>query len=262
MNRTQGVNTMVSPVTYKELKAVSKDPSFARRKVVEVYKRTGSIRETARIFSMSRNTARAIIREYEEKGEEAFLPSPRPPRRSPRRTPEPVEAKVLEYKASHPSWGVKRIAEQLARKKGVRISPTTVWRILKRSGVETSSRKRKKNSGGAAPTVWVWEKYEDREGVILLQVDWKYILDKKALGTLRYDHIRKRGLPRYQLTLLEARSRLRLLFYAYRLETYVRNCVKPPFHRRAGNGGRRSGGGVPGQPGHLVLRGNSSGPGD
>ncbi len=45
-------------------------------------------------------------------------------------------------------------------------------------------------------------------------------------------------------------------------ETYVRNCVKPPFHRRAGNGGRRAGGGVLGQPEHLVHRGDSSGPGD
>ena len=57
MNRTQGVpmrflgeshGVLISPVTYKELKAVRKDPSFARRKVVEVCQRTGSIRETAR----------------------------------------------------------------------------------------------------------------------------------------------------------------------------------------------------------------------
>jgi len=48
-------------------------------------------------------------------------------------------------------------------------------------------------------------------------VDVKDILDKVTLGTKLCDHIRKRGLPRYQWTFLEGRTRLRFPVWSHEL---------------------------------------------
>lgn len=42
-------------------------------------------------------------------------------------------------------------------------------------------------------------------------------MDKATLGAERWDHIRKRRLPRYQWTWCEAKTRLRFLAYSYEL---------------------------------------------
>ena len=48
-------------------------------------------------------------------------------------------------------------------------------------------------------------------------MDVKDILDKGTLGTKLWDHIRKKGLPRYQWTFLEGRTRLRFLAWSHEL---------------------------------------------
>lgn len=203
-------------ISYQELVTMSKDPTFPRRKVLDVYRHTRSIRETARMLCMSRNTVRKIVRRWMEEGEKGLHPRSRKPHQSPRKTPQEVVQKVLTWKEAMPSWGSRRIAGQLYHDEGIRIHPVTVWRILRREGMARKQRRKRKEKT-LYPAVWTWETYRDHEDVIPFQVDWKHILDRKALGSRRYDHIRKRGLPRYQLTLLEARSRLRLVFYAHRL---------------------------------------------
>jgi len=62
-----------------------------RLKTVEVYWECGSIRETARRLSISRNTVRKWVRRYREEGEAGLYDRPRRPKRSPRRTPPEVE---------------------------------------------------------------------------------------------------------------------------------------------------------------------------
>ncbi|MBC7098272.1 hypothetical protein H5T52_04025 [Candidatus Bipolaricaulota bacterium] len=46
-------------------------------------------------------------------------------------------------------------------------------------------------------------------------MDTKDILDKGTFRTKLWDHLRKQGLPRYQWTFLEGRTRFRFLVYSH-----------------------------------------------
>ncbi len=54
-----------------------------RLEIVAVYRECGSIRETARRLSISRNTVRKWVRRYREEGEAGLYDRPRRPKRSP-----------------------------------------------------------------------------------------------------------------------------------------------------------------------------------
>ncbi len=61
-----------------------------RLRIVETYRECGSLRETARRLSVSRNTVRKWVRRYQEFGEVGLRDRSRRPKRSPRRTPPEV----------------------------------------------------------------------------------------------------------------------------------------------------------------------------
>ena len=108
-----------------------------RLKIVEVYWECGSIRETAKRLSISRNTVRKWVRRYREEGEAGLYDRPRRPKRSPRRTPPEVEERVLKLRRER-SWGRRRIAHALGLPEG------TVRHILRRHLPEEERRPRKK----------------------------------------------------------------------------------------------------------------------
>ena len=66
-----------------------------RLKIVHTWQECGSLRETARRLSISRNTARKWVRRYRKQGEAGLVDRSRRPHTSPRRTPKEVEEKVL-----------------------------------------------------------------------------------------------------------------------------------------------------------------------
>ena len=176
-----------------------------RLKIVDTYKECGSLRETARRLSISRNTVRKWVRRYLQEGEAGLVDRSRRPHTSPRRTPKEVEEEVLSLSQER-GWGRRRIAHAL------RLPEGTVRHILRRHLGE-GRRKRKKRKT-FYPARWAWE---EEEPFRLAQVDTKDILDKGTLGTKRWDHLRKHRLPRYQWTFLEGRTRLRFLAYSHRL---------------------------------------------
>ena len=98
----------------------------------------------------------------------------------------------------------------LWQEEGLVLSPHTIRHILRRLGY-TGRRKRRK---AFYPAQWAWEK---ERPFALVQVDVKNILDKGTLGTKLWDHIRKKGLPLYQWTFLEGRTRLRFLAWSHEL---------------------------------------------
>ena len=65
------------------------------------------------------------------------------------------------------------------------------------------------------PARWAWD---EEVPFSLIQADVKDILDKKALGTALWQHIRRQRLPRYQWTACDGRSRLRFLAYSHRTD--------------------------------------------
>ncbi|HEC63345.1 MAG TPA: helix-turn-helix domain-containing protein, partial [Candidatus Acetothermia bacterium] len=66
-----------------------------RLRIVDTWKECGSLRETARRLSISRNTVRKWVRRYQESGEAGLMDRSRRPHHSPRRTPPEVEEQVL-----------------------------------------------------------------------------------------------------------------------------------------------------------------------
>ena len=176
-----------------------------RLKIVRTFQECGSLRETARRLSISRNTVRKWVRRFLAEGEAGLVDRSRRPHTSPRRTPPELEEKVLALHQEK-GWGRRRIAHALGLPEG------TVRHILRRHlGEERRKRKKRKTF---YPAHWAWE---EEEPFRLAQVDTKDILDKSTLGTKLWDHLRKHGLPRYQWTFLEGRTRFRFLAYSHNL---------------------------------------------
>jgi len=193
-------------VSYEEVYFMN--PEEARRKLVETYLLTGSISETARRWYTSRNVVRKWVSRYRERGLEGFHDLSRRPHHSPRRTPEHIEREVIKAKKAT-NFGRRRLAWYL-RRRGIELSSYTIRNILRRYGYRGKGKRRKV----FYPARWA---FEEEEPFTLAQVDVKDILDKHTLGKGRWDHIRKCGLPRYQWTFCEAKTRLRFIAYSREL---------------------------------------------
>lgn len=103
--------------------------------------------EVAAEAGVSRQSVHTWVRRYRAEGLAGLADRSRRPRDSPNQTAVEVEVAVCEVRRSHPRWGARRIAHELARA-GVTPVParTTVHRILVRHGlVEPRSRRRKKS---------------------------------------------------------------------------------------------------------------------
>lgn len=68
----------------------------ARRRMIQTYYETGSIRETARRWMTSRNVVRKWVRRFEEEGEEGLQDRSRRSHHSSKQTPEHIEEQVME----------------------------------------------------------------------------------------------------------------------------------------------------------------------
>lgn len=177
--------------------------------MIQTYFDTGSIRETARRWKTSRNVVRKWVRRFEDEGEEGLQDRSRKPHHSPSQTPKHIEEQVMQaYEKTQ--YGRERLAIYLEVVHDTKISPHTVRHILRRNRKPQERRARKP----LYPALWAWEQ---EEPFSLLQTDVKDVRDKKALGTKRTTHMDRRGLPRYQWTACDGRSRLRFLAYSHRL---------------------------------------------
>ena len=196
----------MADLAYGEVYAMN--PVKARKRLVQTYQETGSIRKTASLWGTSRRIVRKWVRRAEEEGEEGLRDRSRRPRHSPRRTDPETEALVVQARRET-GYGRLRLSWYLKQRHGLELSPYTIRHILRRHGLTRQKRRRKP----LYPAHWAWSV---QEPFSLLQTDLKDILDKAALGKARWDHIRKHRLPRYQWTACESRSRLRLLAYSHR----------------------------------------------
>ena len=88
-----------------------------RLKIVRTFQECGSLRETARRLSISRNTVRKWVRRFLAEGEAGLVDRSRRPHHSPRRTPPELEEKVLALHQEK-GWGRRRIAHALGLPEG------------------------------------------------------------------------------------------------------------------------------------------------
>ncbi|MEO0093977.1 MAG: helix-turn-helix domain-containing protein, partial [candidate division WOR-3 bacterium] len=169
----------------------------------------GNISETARICGISRNTVRKILRRFEKEGEEGLKNKSRRPKNSPRKTNTQVEKVVVDI-FERTNYGIRRIARELKRK-GIAISYGTVWKILKRNGKTKPKKKITiRKTGRRYYNLLDFRPFE------LMQVDVKKVIDGDTLPRELYTHfleLKKRGVPMYQFSALDLRTRLRFIAY-------------------------------------------------
>jgi len=180
----------------------------ARKLLIESYEETGNLSETARRWQTSRHVVRKWVRRYRDEGEAGLEGRSRRPHDSPQQTPPEVEEQVMGA-WEKTRYGRRRLAHYLARQ-GLHISPHTIRHIFRRH--RPPQKRVRRNT--VYPAHWAWD-VEDPFS--LIQTDAKDILDKGALGTKRTTHMLHHGLPRYQWTACESRTRLRFLAYSHRL---------------------------------------------
>lgn len=180
----------------------------ARRRLVQTYQRTRNYSETARLWHTSRHVVRKWVRRHQKLGDASLGDRSRRPHHTPRQTPPEIEQQVLDAREKT-RYGRQRLAIYLERQ-GLHLSPYTIRHILRRHRPAQKRVRRKP----LYPAHWAWEV---EQPFSLFQTDVKDILDKGALGTQRTTHLRRQGLPRYQWTACDGRTRLRFLAYSHRI---------------------------------------------
>jgi transposase-like protein len=103
--------------------------------VARVLTRGESLARICRELGVSRTTAYAWLRRYQEGGPMGLVSRSRRPKTSPTATPEDVIQAVLEERDRSPTRGPRKLAARLQKQLGVRTpSPRTIARILRREG--------------------------------------------------------------------------------------------------------------------------------
>jgi transposase InsO family protein len=123
-----------------------------------------TVSEVATDLGVSRRTMHRWLVRYEGDGLEGLNNRSHRPAQSPHQMPPTVEAMVLEMRRSHPYWGARRIAFELARKRVERApSESAVYRCLVRAAViDPVSRQRRRES---------WKRWERGAPMELWQLD-------------------------------------------------------------------------------------------
>jgi transposase InsO family protein len=139
-----------------------------------------SISELCRQFDISRPTAYKYIKRYEEVGLDGLNEKHRAPRTHPNKTPSNIEERVIVYRKKHPRWGGEKIWKLLHKdfKEGHIPSISTVNRILKRNGLITVKKRRRR----VKPVYPIFDPQECNE---VWSADFK---GKFKMGNKRYCH--------------------------------------------------------------------------
>lgn len=155
---------------------------------------TGSVSKTCRYYGISRPTFYKWLHRYEEHGEDGLRDGSSRPHHVPHATKAEVVGKIVYLRQSY-HFGPDKIAMYLARYHEITISPSGVWRILKRlemNRLPASQRyvRHKKR----------WTRYEKPLPGHQVQVDVKFI---EPIGQTRRKY--------YQFTAIDDCTRIRVL---------------------------------------------------
>jgi transposase len=130
---------------------------------------TGNVAGTSRYYGITRQAYYTWLRRYEEGGVDALRDRSRRPHSSPNATKAEVVGKIV-YLRQHYHFGPHMIAMYLKRYHDVQISPSGVWRILRRlemNRLPASHRYRRH--------VDRWKRYEKPLPGHRVQIDVKFI---------------------------------------------------------------------------------------
>lgn len=113
--------------------------SKARLVITAVVVEGRSQAEVARAYGVSKGWVSKLVARYRAEGDAAFEPRSRRPNRSPTATADSTVELVLEHRKQRVADGLDAgpatLAWWLEHHHGIRVSPATIWRILRRAGV-------------------------------------------------------------------------------------------------------------------------------
>ncbi len=155
---------------------------------------TGNVARTCRYYGISRQTFYKWLRRYEEQGLEGLRDRSSRPHQSPNATSAEVVGKIMYLRQSY-HFGPHKIAMYLKRYHDISVSPSGVWRILKRLDLN-----RLPSSQRHKPHQQRWKRYEKPKPGHQVQVDVKFITPIGAAGK-KY----------YQFTAIDDCTRIRVL---------------------------------------------------
>jgi len=194
-------------LSYGELLRLNR--TGAREKLLEEYIRQGgNISRTARVCGTSRNVVRKWAERHREHGLSGLEDLSRRPHHMPRKTPDGIEELVVKER-TRTNFGPQRLRRILHEKYGVELCESTIKRIIRRRGLV---RKRRRSKVGKLVNVYGWEEFPPLQ---FFQLDLKDIADQKTLPPDIYNLIFELGLPRYQFTVKDVKTRMRFACYGY-----------------------------------------------
>jgi len=143
--------------------------------LIESYQKAQSIKKTAYLWGTSRDVVRKWIRRWEERGVDLS----RKPKDSPNKVPEEIEEKVIK-KREERNYGKRRLCYFLWKEEKIRLSESTVGKILRGNNLTRGKKKRKV----FYPAIWVYA----RISYFLLSRWTQRIYTTKGLWAQRFIH--------------------------------------------------------------------------
>ena len=121
--------------------------------VFALAKELGNVRAACRMMGIHHSTFYRWKNQLERHGTEILRPRERRRPRMPNATSPFVEHRIVAFALGHPGFGPARVSAELCRDKwgGIVISSSGVWRVLKRHGLNTRSKRLGLVAGYAAP---------------------------------------------------------------------------------------------------------------
>lgn len=129
------------------------DVLFGYRLQLLDYAARTTVSEACRTFGVHRSTYYRWKRQVDRYGLEVLRPRERRRPKMPNQLSAMVEERILAFAIAHPGLGPRRIASELARSKwgGIVVSHNGVWRVLRRHGLNTRSKRLALVAGYRAP---------------------------------------------------------------------------------------------------------------
>ncbi len=121
----------------KKILDITKDRNVKKRlKWIEYYHKTGNARKTCRYFGISPTTFYKWLKRYKKHGIEGLKDkSKRPHRtRNPQIPPE-IENITITIRQKFPTWSKEKISVFMKEHLGIKLSPSSIYRILKKYGL-------------------------------------------------------------------------------------------------------------------------------
>jgi transposase InsO family protein len=112
-----------------------------------------TVAHACRTFGVHRSTYYAWKRQVDRHGLEVLRPRERRRPQMPNQLPKMIEQRIVSFALAHPGLGPRRIAAELGREKwgGILVSANGVWKVLRRHGLNTRSKRLGLIAGYAAP---------------------------------------------------------------------------------------------------------------